>query len=132
MRRQAGSSRRTRRLFPDATLVRSAVETHSGLEAPVDVGHDAEAQAGAAFLPAAGRISLGELAEDAVPKFGGNPRPMGGDRHAKEVAVARYGDVNRAARRRELAGVGQEVRDYLGQPVAIGIDRKSTRLNSSH
>ena len=87
-----------------------------------DGAADGQTQAAAAFLAGVRGVHLLEAPEDRFQLVGGNSAALIDNREgdAAEVGAQHHGDGR--VGRRELDGVGEQVREHLQKPVGVGSD----------
>jgi hypothetical protein len=68
---------------------------------------------------------VGERAEDPLQVFRGNSDTRVADASEDALAAALAGQLNRAAGRRELDGIREQIEKDLLQPVRVSEDRNS-------
>ena len=85
-----------------------------------DVSHDGEAEPEPAVSAADRRLALSESVEDERKELAANALARVADRDPRHRVAALEPDIDAAARRRELDGVGEEVPDHLLQAAVIG------------
>src|SRR6266481_4663859 len=95
-----------------------------GIDVPAvqldDVSHDGEPEPEAAVSAADRCLALSEAVEDERKELVANALARVADRDPRHRVAALEPDVDAAARRRELDGVGEEVPDHLLQATGIG------------
>src|SRR3954469_22162921 len=110
-------------LEPESCAAAGAVlETDAAVHHLDQALADGEAEAGAALLPRGGRIGLVEAAEHARAECLRNARAAVVHADAQGGAVVLRRDLDDLALGREFRRVGEQVRHYLQQALAVGVD----------
>ena len=95
-----------------------------------DVSHDGEAEPEPAVSAADRRLALSESVEDERKELAANALARVADRDPRHRVAALEPDIDAAARRRELDGVGEEVPDHLLQAAVIGRHGSEGRIQT--
>src|SRR6267378_3676427 len=89
-----------------------------------DVPHDRQSQPEAARWP----FALSEPLEDVRQELGLDPGTLVGHPDPRKRRGAFQTDIDTPAHRTELDGIGEEVPDHLPEPIRIGEERSSIRI----